>query len=374
MPPSVREVSSASETEGENLSLLFSPPVDFGDSPLPEGALWVRITALTFRLAPAEKGRFRTESGNMEEHMSLTQEEFARAFGVEDDMPAADADTDTGNTGTEQNVQEPESAPAPDGNGAGGAESDPAPAEDTVQEQDAETRRRQAYGRRQREREAQQQTAEAAAQARVDRIYADMFHGQNNPYTGQPIRSEADYRAYQEADRQARRTAQLQSAGIDPETVRGMVDEAVRPLRQQMQRQELASIREQAKAVNDRAQETIRQGVESVRQLYGAEVGSLEDIAAMPTGPQFNAYVQKGLSIEEAYYLANRKDIDTRRLGAARQAGINRANGKGHLAGMPAAAGESPYQPTEAEKEAYRAFMPDATDAEIAKAYGAYRK
>ena len=71
-------------------------------------------TAGTFRLAPAEKGRFRTESGNMEEHMSLTQEEFARAFGVEDDMPAADADTDTGNTGTEQNVQEPESAPAPD--------------------------------------------------------------------------------------------------------------------------------------------------------------------------------------------------------------------------------------------------------------------
>ena len=80
------------------------------------------------------------------------------------------------------------------------------------------------------------------------------------------------------------------------------------------------------------------------------------------------------MSIEEAYYLANRKDIDARRLGAARQAGINRASGKGHLAGMPAAAGESPYQPTEAEKEAYRAFLPDATDAEIAKAYGAYRK
>ena len=374
MPPSVREVSSASETEGENLSLLFSPPVAFGDSPLPEGALWVRITALTFRLAPAEMGRFRTESGNMEDTMELTQEEYARAFGVEDDMPAADAVTDTGNTGAEQDVQEPESAPALDGNGAGGAETDPAPAEDTVQEQDAETRRRQAFGRRQREREAQQQAAEAAAQARVDRIYADMFQGQNNPYTGQPIRSEADYRAYQEADRQARRTAQLQSAGIDPETVRGMVDEAVRPLRQQVQRQELAAIQEQAKAVNDRAQETIRQGVESVRQLYGAEVGSLEDIAAMPTGPQFNTYIQKGLSIEEAYYLANRKDIDTRRLGAARQAGINRASGKGHLAGMPAAAGESPYQPTEAEKEAYRAFMPEATDAEIAKAYGVYRK
>lgn len=306
--------------------------------------------------------------------MELTQEEYARAFGVENDMPTTDENVGTEPTGEEETVQEPESAPAPVGDGEGGAETDPAPAEDTVQEQDAETRRRQAYGRRQRELEAQRQASEAAAQARVDRIYADMFRGQNNPYTGQPIRSEADYRAYQEADRQAQQAAQFQRAGIDPAAVREMVDEAVRPLREQAQRQELAAIQEQARSVDSRAQETIRQGVESIRRLYGAEASSLEDIAAMPTGPQFNAYVQKGLSIEEAYYLANRKDIDARRMGAARQAGINRANGKSHLAGMPAAAGEAPYQPTAEEKATYREFMPDATDAEIAAAYGAYRK
>lgn len=318
-------------------------------------------------------GRFRTESGNMEEKMELTQEEFARAFGVEDDMPAPETDTDTADT--QETGQEPDGAPGiPGADSADGAETDPAPAEEHAQEQDAEMRRRQAYGRRQREEAARRQAQEAAAQARVDRIYADMFRGQTNPYTNQPIRSEADYRAYQEADRQAQQAAQFQRAGIDPETVRGLVDEAVRPLRQQVQRQELNAIQEQAKNVNARAQETIRQGVETIRQLYGAEVGSVEDIAAMPTGPQFNAYVQKGLSIEEAYYLANRRDIDERRLSAARQAGINRASGKGHLAGVPAAAGDAPYQPTVAEKAAYREFMPEATDAEIAKAYGAYRK
>ena len=232
--------------------------------------------------------------------MELTQEEYARAFGVEDDMPTTDENTGTEPTGAEENVQEPESAPTPGGDGEGGAETDPAPAENNVQEQDAETRRRQAYGRRQRELEAQRQASEAAAQARVDRIYADMFRGQNNPYTGQPIRSEADYRAYQEADRQAQQAAQFQRAGIDPAAVQEMVNEAVRPLREQAQRQELTSIQEQAKNVNARAQETIRQSVETVRRLYGAEASSLEDIAAMPTGPQFNAYVQKGLSIEEA--------------------------------------------------------------------------
>ena len=325
----------------------------------------------TFRLAPAEMGHFRTESGNMEEKMELTQEEYARAFGVEDDMPAPETDTDL--TDTQETGQEPDGAPGvPGADSAGDVETDPAPAEDTAQ--DPDTRRRQAYGRRQREDAARRQAAEAATQARIDQIYADMFQGQNNPYTGQPIRSEADYRAYQDADRQAKRTAQLQQAGIDPDAVRGLVDEAVRPLRAQMQRQELAAIQEQARSVDSRAQETIRQGVESIRQMYGAEVGSLEDIAAMPTGPQFNTYIQKGLSLEEAYYLANRKDIDARRLSAARQAGINRASGKGHLAGMPAAAGEAPYQPTAEEKAAYREFLPDATDAEIAAAYGAYRK
>lgn len=304
--------------------------------------------------------------------MALTQEEFARAFGVEDDT--ATADTDTGDAGAAQEAPVPEDTGAADGNGTGGTETDTAPAEDTAQEQDAETRRRQAHGRRQRELEAQRQASEAAAQARVDSIFADMFRGQSNPYTGQPIRSEADYRAYREADEQARRTQQLQAAGIDPETVRGLVDEAVRPLREKVQRQELASMRELAQGVDAQAQESIRQGVESIRRLYGAEVGSVEDIVAMPTGAQFNGYVQKGLSIEEAYYLANRKDIDARRLGAARQAGINRASGKGHLGAVPPAGGEPPYQPTEAEKAAYRAFMPDATDAEIARAYGAYRK
>ena len=304
--------------------------------------------------------------------MALTQEEFARAFGVEDDT--AGVDTDTGDAGAAQDAPVPEDTGAADENDAGGTETDTAPAEDTAQEQDAETRRRQAHGRRQRELEAQRQASEAAAQARVDSIFADIFRGQSNPYTGQPIRSEADYRAYREADEQARRTQQLQAAGIDPETVRGLVDEAVRPLREKVQRQELASMRELAQGVDARAQESIRQGVESIRRLYGAEVGSVEDIVAMPTGAQFNGYVQKGLSIEEAYYLANRKDIDARRLGAARQAGINRASGKGHLGAVPPAGGEPPYQPTEAEKAAYRAFMPDATDAEIARAYGAYRK
>ena len=299
--------------------------------------------------------------------MELTQEEIARALGVEEEVQqpggtehdtGADTGTDTGAEETGAAAQGETQTPA---SGGTGPETETGAPEGAAQEQDAETRRRQAYGRRQRELEAQRQASEAAAQARVDRIYADMFAGQVNPYTGQPIRSEADYRAYQEADRQAKRTAQLQSAGIDPDTVRGMVDEAVRPL-------------EMARSVDTRAQESIRQGVETVRQLYGAEVSSVEDIVAMPTGQQFNQYIQKGLTIEEAYYMANRREIDAKRLGAARQAGINRANGKGHLAGVGTAAGQGAYQPTAEEKAAYREFMPDATDAEIAKAYAPYHK
>lgn len=108
--------------------------------------------------------------------------------------------------------------------------------------------------------------------------------------------------------------------------------------------------------------------------MYGGEVHSVEDILAMPTGGAFHAYVEKGLSLEDAYYLANREAIDKQRLTAAKQAGVNQARGKGHMANPAPAAGAAGYQATPEEAEAYREFNPDATDKEINAAYARYHK
>lgn len=303
----------------------------------------------------------------------LTEQDYADAFGVElpEEVPE-DTETTTGQADEPETMPEtPTGAPesAPEG------EEEPETQETAErQEQGTEERRRQAYGRRQREAAAERQAMLAAAQARVDAAYAEMFRGQVNPHTGQPIRSEADYRAYQQAEAEIQRGNALRGAGIDPAAVQSIVEEAVRPLREQVERQNLASMGEMARNVNRQAEAAIRQGVENIRTLYGAEVQSVQDILAMPTGAAFNGYVQKGLSIEDAYYLANRESVDRRRMEAAKRAGINQATGKGHIGSPVAAAGETPYVATAEQVEAYREMNPGATIEEINAAYGAYYK
>lgn len=254
----------------------------------------------------------------------LTEQDYAEAFGVElpDEGGAADGGTQepvengTGGAGEESAAQEPGTEAHEDGGDpeeAGGGAAAPG----AEAGQSAEERSRQAYGRRAREREAERQALTAAAQARVDAVYADLFAGQTNPYTGQPIRTEADFRAYQEAKARQEREEQMLSAGVDPAALQGMVDDAVKPLREQVQRQRLEGMSAEARNVTAQAQAAIRQGLEAVRVKYDGSVQSLEDIVAMPTGEAFRGYVEKGLSIEDAFYMANRDAVDKRRMEAS---------------------------------------------------------
>lgn len=305
----------------------------------------------------------------------LTEQDYAAAFGVE--MPE-DAPADTEDVVTPEEETETETAPetptATPESDLVGEENPDTPEAEERQEQGAEERRRQAYGRRQREAEAERQALLQAAQARVDAAYAEMFRGQVNPHTGQPIRTEADYRAYQQTEKEMQRGNALRNAGIDPAALQGIVEDAVRPLRERVERQDLARMGEMARSVNRQAETAIRQGVENIRTMYGADVQSVQDILAMPTGAAFNGYVQKGLSIEDAYYLANRESVDRRRMEAAKRAGINQAAGKGHIGSPAPAAGDAPYVATAEQAEMYRALNPNATDAEINAAYGAFYK
>ena len=333
-------------------------------------------------MAPAEKGRIRTERGKIgkENTMNgLTEQDYAEAFGVElpDEGGTADGtqepvENGTGGTGEESAAQEQGTEVHEDGGAtdeAGGAEM---PGAEAVQS--TEERSRQAYGRRAREREAERQALTAAAQARVDAVYADLFAGQTNPYTGQPIRTEADFRTYQKAKAKQEREAQILSAGVDPAALQGMVDDAVKPLREQVQRQRLEGMSAEARNVTAQAQAAIRRGLEAVRVKYDGSVQSLEDIVAMPTGAAFRDYVERGLSIEDAFYMANRDAVDKRRMEAAKQAGIKQASGKRHMAPVPGAAGEAPYVATPRQKELYREINPNATDDEINAAYGEFYK
>ena len=68
----------------------------------------------------------------------------------------------------------------------------------------------------------------------------------------------------------------------------------------------------------------------AISEFY-PEVQSLADISKMDTFPAFDAYVRNGLSLVDAFKLANFETMSQRTAAATKQAAINAAKGKSHL-------------------------------------------
>lgn len=240
----------------------------------------------------------------------------------------------------------------------------------------AEERHRQAQLRRRRE-EAERQTA---IQASRDKIYAEIFAGQVNPFTGKPITGEADYRAWlTEKNRRDAQQQRLQAerrlsdAGLPADALRQIISQEVErhPAVQQARQATMQAALQSARAVRQRAQEAIGRSLTAIAAEF-PEIKSLEDIAKMPTAGRFNELVQKGVGIEDAFFLANRQELDQRRRAASRQAAINAAQGKRHLSANVSGETADAVDVPSDMAESYREMMPGASDAEIRKAYASY--
>lgn len=297
--------------------------------------------------------------------MEPTEQEYAEEFGIEPEEQPEDG------TSTENGPVSAEEAGEGQGTGEDGGEPERAQEPPAGADTAAEARQRQ---QQEAARQAQEQEiSRAAEQTRRDQIFAEMFAGQMSPYTGKPITTEAEYRAYQAERARREREQQLQKAGIAPEHIKGMIDQELAPVRQQLQQAQMAAARERTRAVEAQAQEVIGAAVKNITAIF-PEVKSLEDIAAMPTAEAFNGYVQKGLSLEDAFYLANRKAIEDKKLTAARTAALRGAANRGHLDPVPAGGTAAPVEVPADMRASYLEIMPGATDAEISNAYAKYLK
>lgn len=304
-----------------------------------------------------------------------TEAEYAEAFGIE--LPES-TETQTDTTGeaeetapgaTETKAQEQtESFEAQgdqtDENAAEAAKNGGEGKKETMPMEE-----RASWAERRRQWEAREKQAmEQAAQARVDQVYANMFKGQINPFTGKPIQSEADYKAYEAEKARKEQEEQLTRAGIDPKMIQSMVDQQMAPMRMQMEQERLNTIQERAKTANARFEEALGKELQKIAALDPA-IKTLDDIKAMPTANRFNELVQMGVGLEDAFYLANRKAIEERKMAAVKASAQNQMAGKGHLNPVGAANGKQPVQVPRGIVETYRAMIPGATDAEIQKAY-----
>ena len=293
--------------------------------------------------------------------------EYAEAFGLE--ATRAEDQEGTATEGGTENQPEGSQTAAESEDGSDVGSKEPGAAEGGTEptarrEMPPEERHRQAEARRAREAQERQ----AAEQMRRDQIFAEMFAGQTNPYTGKPITTEAEFRAYQAEKARREQAQQLQQAGIQPETIRGIVDQQLGPVREQLMRAQMQAAQERARAVNQQAQEAIGAFVKGLSAEW-PEIKSMDDIAAMPTAEEFNGYVQMGLSLDKAFYLANRKEIEARKIAAAKTAAIHGVAGKQHLNPVPAGGGSEPVEVPADMRDAYLEMMPGATDAEIKAAY-----
>ena len=298
-----------------------------------------------------------------------TQAEYAEAFGIE--LPE-DTGTQTESTGAAEETTAQEQTEGTEVQEGTGTEAAPEGAEngDKGKEEAMPMEERANWAERRRQWEAREKQAmEQAVQARVDQVYANMFKGQINPFTGKPIQSEADYRAYEAEKVRKEQEEQLTRAGIDPKMIQSMVDQQMAPMRMQMEQARLNAIQERAKTANARFEEALGKELQKITALDPA-IKTLDDIKSMPTARRFNELLQTGkISMTEAFYLANSKAIEERKMAAVKASAQTQMAGKGHLNPVGPATGKQVVQVPKGVVDAYRTMMPEATDAEIQKAY-----
>ena len=202
---------------------------------------------------------------------------------------------------------------------------------------------------------------EAETQKRVDARIAREFEGITNPYTNQPIRTEADLTAYRSAFAAEEQRQQLEEMGVSKEVLDSYIQNhpAMQQAQQVIHQQEQQAANDfMAKEFEAMKKEFPDCGLESPQQLNETEAGrrALQMWANAP-----------GITLADAYAATHRRELSKKQSAAAKQAAMNEMNSKGHLRQTKGnnAKGDVP----EEIRREYKIYFPNATDAEIAEMY-----
>lgn len=306
--------------------------------------------------------------------------DYGALFGIDatgaEEQDVADPAADTTAQGeNEQDVADPaeqntENTPA-DGDAEGGNDSSE---EEGEAGQNAEQNAKFAAARRkaEAERDAAVEKAKAEAQAEAARVINEAFKnsGLVNPYTKQPITSKEEYDAYRQRYEAERKKAMMRKSGMSDADF----DAFVQNLPEVREAREAKEQAEQAKREAQQAAAKVK--VDEQLKEIGAldpSIRSMEDLAKMPTYAKFYELVKKGNTLTDAFKLANYDALTKGAAAGARQAALNAAQGKQHMGQTQTRGAGAVSVPAEV-MEQYRAFNPDATEAEIRAHYAKSHK
>lgn len=202
---------------------------------------------------------------------------------------------------------------------------------------------------------------EAETQKRVDARIAREFEGILNPYTNQPIRTEADLTAYRSAFAAEEQRQQLEEMGVSKEVLDSYIQNhpAMQQAQQVIHQQEQQAANDfMAKEFEAMKKEFPDCGLESPQQLNETEAGrrALQMWANTP-----------GVTLADAYAATHRRELSKKQSAAAKQAAMNEMNSKGHLRQTKGSNAKGDV-PAEIEAE-YKKYFPNATHEKIAEMY-----
>lgn len=176
------------------------------------------------------------------------------------------------------------------------------------------------------------QRSEREAQQRVDRQFAQRFAGFKNPETGAPVKTMQDYFAALDAQNKITRQRAIEQATANQTAeqraaLQSLIDNDPEKAQLKAEMEELKAAR-----VNDEAQAAFNADFAALQKIEPS-LKTTADLAKLENFDKMVELVQKnGLDMVTAYKALNYGKAVQSGTEAGRQAAINAAKGKGHLA------------------------------------------
>lgn len=214
------------------------------------------------------------------------------------------------------------------------------------------------------------QRSEREAQQRVDRQFAQRFAGYKNPETGGAIHTMQDYFDAMDAQNRIARQRAIEQATANQTAeqraaLQRIIDNDPEKAQLKAEMQELKAAR-----VNDEAQAAFNADFAELQKLEPG-LKSVADLANMENfGEIVNLVQSKGLDMVTAYKAVNYGRAVQSGTAAGRQAAINAAKGKGHLASHGGAnmPGKEKTMSSGMLAKAHE-YFPDKSEEELQKLY-----
>lgn len=205
----------------------------------------------------------------------------------------------------------------------------------------------------------------AQYKANEDAEYARRFGDYENPITHQPIRSKKDYFDALDAQEELKRNAELQEKGIDPKVFEDMVNRQVNNNPVVVQAQQVMQMEQQRQI-----EATLENDMKVISSL-NPNLKTVNDVMNLPNADRLVSLVQTGLTLADAYKVANFDDLMAGKSASAKQAALNTMNGTSHLTQTDslASAENGEVEIPNNELDAWKRAFPHASMAELRKKY-----